>query len=110
MGTWVCHCRACTRSKGGGPAWLVAVAGEAIEYTKGADLVKTIEAPDAYGTMTHTFCTNCGSHIYQNPQKAHAGARRTAPNEVPLTPLPTPCPAGLCWQADEGVLRERLRV
>ena len=68
MGTWVCHCRACTRSKGGGPAWLVGVAGEAIEYTKGGDLVKTIEAPDAYGSMTHTFCTNCGSHIYQNPK------------------------------------------
>ena len=99
-GTWVCHCRACTRSKGGGPAWLVAVGGEyvprrgsnfpdsqigpartahafvlpkrrarsAIEYIKGGDLVKTIEAPDAYGAMTHTFCTNCGSHIYQNPK------------------------------------------
>ena len=57
-----------TRSKGGGPAWLVGVAGDAIEYIEGADLVKTIEAPLAYGGMTHPFCTNCASHIYQNPK------------------------------------------
>jgi hypothetical protein len=46
---------------------LIAVATRDFEITAGAD---ALQMTPGYGRMTHTFCSRCGSGIYQHPRDA----------------------------------------
>eukprot|EP00656_Telonema_subtile_P047988 TRINITY_DN5612_c0_g1_i3.p1 TRINITY_DN5612_c0_g1~~TRINITY_DN5612_c0_g1_i3.p1 ORF type:complete len:174 (-),score=33.79 TRINITY_DN5612_c0_g1_i3:121-642(-) len=63
----LCHCRACSRNTGVCPVHLIAIPEAGLEVTSGAELIKVAKG---YGTMTHAFCTECGSPVYQCPEGA----------------------------------------
>lgn len=71
----LCHCRSCSRARGVSPVHLLAVSedGESFTLTRGAELLKTyvmLKTPGNTRNMTFTFCTGCGTHIYQRPEGA----------------------------------------
>ncbi len=81
----LCHCRPCSRARGVSPVHLYGVPEEVFAITKGEDLIKVVTCPEDQLTksynnsrpMTHAFCSNCGSFIYQRPQGA--GFRALSP-------------------------------
>lgn len=62
----MCHCRACCRARGMTPVQLLAVPVPNFKVTKGD--VKVTGSP--LGAMTHAFCRDCGTHIFQCPAGA----------------------------------------
>lgn len=57
-----CHCSRCRRSTGGAFASNLFFPSEALEYTQGADLVRSFALPEAE-TFTHVFCARCGASL-----------------------------------------------
>lgn len=54
-----CHCSRCQRSRGSAHATNVFVREENLQWTRGADLVRTHKVPDAQ-LFTTSFCAKCG--------------------------------------------------
>jgi hypothetical protein len=81
----LCHCRPCSRARGASPMHLYGVKEDAFQFTSGESLVKVTECPADKVTatyadarpMTHAFCTECGSFVYQRPKGA--GFRALSP-------------------------------
>ena len=62
MFTWVCHCRECQRSTGGGGAVNVVLTKPDVEWTRGAP--KYHESIGTSGAKTRRgFCRECGSPL-----------------------------------------------
>ena len=62
MCTWVCHCRECQRSTGGGGAVNAVFHGASVTYTRGAP--KFHDSVGTTGHKTHRgFCAECGSPL-----------------------------------------------
>ena len=63
----LCHCKACSHSRGMSPVHLITVPPNAIVITEGKEFLKKAKS---YGSVRHKFCEKCGSMIYQYPKHA----------------------------------------
>jgi hypothetical protein len=81
----LCHCTRCQRSRGTAYAVNTFVRRENLEWTRGAELVRTYKVPEAqlFGTA---FCARCGSLL----PALFAGIKRY---NIPLGSLDTPLDA-----------------
>lgn len=62
MFTWICHCRECQRSTGGGGAVNAVFAASGVLFTRGQP--KFHDSTGSSGQKTHRgFCPECGSPI-----------------------------------------------
>lgn len=67
----ICHCKPCARNfnvSTGAHLILTVPAGEerkGFQFTEGEDKLKITKTPN--GKMTHAFCVECGSCVYQHP-------------------------------------------
>lgn len=62
MFTWICHCRECQRSTGGGGAVNAVFVASAVKFTRGQP--KFHDSPGTSAHKTHRgFCPECGSPI-----------------------------------------------
>ena len=90
----LCHCRPCSQARGQSPVHLYGVPEDNFTITKGAEFVKEVECPaeklatalDQPRPMTHCFCAECGSFVYQRPKgaKFHALSPSTFHIETPV--------------------------
>lgn len=62
--TWAhhCHCSRCRKSRGAAFATNLFVPEDGFRFTKGEDLVRTFQPPDAE-RFTSAFCSVCGSSL-----------------------------------------------
>mmetsp|Transcript_60228 Transcript_60228/g.136172 ORF Transcript_60228/g.136172 Transcript_60228/m.136172 type:complete len:185 (-) Transcript_60228:82-636(-) len=87
----LCHCRACSRARGMSPVHLVAVPASGFTVLSGS---KFMRVSLGYGKLTHTFCENCGTGLYQNPEGASyvsvypVNFQIESPKGGPACPLP----------------------
>ena len=64
----LCHCKACSHSRGMSPVHLILVTPpSAIEITDGKEFLRKAKG---YGSVRHKFCSKCGCMIYQYPKHA----------------------------------------
>ena len=62
-----CHCRECQYITGGSPNVFLAMALDALSYTKGAP--KQFARKDLEKPVTREFCAECGTHMVTRPQR-----------------------------------------
>lgn len=56
-----CHCRECQYASGGGPNYVMALAGDAFRYMKGSPSAFT--RSDLESPVTREFCGDCGTQL-----------------------------------------------
>ena len=65
----LCHCKACCHNRGMSPVHLLGITPpEGLKFTEGAELLTTTKG---YGKMIHTFCSKCGTMVWQCPEGAN---------------------------------------
>ncbi len=58
----LCYCRACQHIAGGGPQYFLLVPEEGFQVVAGR--LKTFARDDLPGSVTRSFCPECGTHIF----------------------------------------------
>ena len=69
MAVMNCHCRACQYASGGGYTTAVVVPRGTLKITKGVAKGYT-STGDSGGKVTRSFCAECGSPLFSEPEAA----------------------------------------